>query len=80
VGFLCRFDGFEVALFGKTGSSLVGGGGGGTRAAGGRVKLTPKDREDGGPPWLGSMGGSLERCVRGKKGSDTGELRIEPGF
>jgi len=80
VGFLCCFKGFEVALRGKAGSSLVGGGGGGTRAVGGRVKLTPKDREDGGPPWLGSVGGSLERCVRGKEGSHAGELRIEPGL
>jgi len=72
LGFLCCFNGFEVALLGKAGSSLVGGGGGAPRGVGGRVKLTPKDREDGGPPWLGSMGGSLERWERGTEGSDAG--------
>ena len=80
MGFLRSFDGFEVALLGKAGCSLVGEGGGGMRAAGGRVKLAPEEREDGRPPGLGSLCGSLEWCVRGKEGSDAGKLRIEPGF
>ena len=44
------------------------------------MKLPPKDREDGRPPRLESMGGSFERCVRGKECSDVSKLRVESGF
>jgi len=43
VGLLHSFNGLEVALLGKAGGSPIGLGGGGTRAAGGRVKLPPKE-------------------------------------
>jgi len=80
VGLLCSFNGLEVALLGKAGGSLVSVGGGGARVPGGRVKLPPEDREGGRPPGLGSVGGPLERSVRGKEGSNTSKLCVEPGL
>jgi len=43
VGLLRSFNGLEVALLEMAGGGPIGVGGGGTRAAGGRVKLLPKE-------------------------------------
>jgi len=59
VGLLHSFNGLEVALIGKAGGRLIGGGGGGARAAGGCMKLTPEDLEDGRPPGLDRWEGLL---------------------
>jgi len=43
VGYLGRFDGHEVTLFGEAGGCHVGGGWGGTGGAGGVVEFASKD-------------------------------------
>jgi len=44
------------------------------------VKFASEDREERSPPGLELMGASLEWGVRGKEGSHTGKLGVEPGF
>ena len=80
MGRLCGFDGLKVTLLGKSSSILIRGEAGGASYARGRMELATQDGKEGGPPWLGPVGGMFDRGVGGEERCENTEVAIEPGL